>query len=199
MRRFENYVQEIKYEVLREVSRLTINGELEEQIDNIPEVIDPGPEPRTRCCIHKERAITVERVRLALGGDKKNENVIEVLDEACEECPIDRFVVTEACRGCLAHRCTDVCPRNAIHFINHRAYIDQNKCIECGKCKNACPYNAISDVMRPCRRACNAGALSINENKKAEINNEKCIQCGACVYQCPFGAIMDKSYIVDTL
>ncbi len=199
MRKFENYVQEIKYEVLREVSKLTLSGELNDKINGIPNVIDPGPEPRTRCCIHKERAITVERVKLALGGNKENDNIIEVLDEACDECPIDRFVVTEACRGCLAHRCTGVCPKGAIHFINHRAYIDQNKCIECGKCKSACPYNAISDVMRPCRRACNANALSINSNKKAVIDNEKCIQCGACVYQCPFGAIMDKSYIVETL
>lgn len=199
MRKFENYVQEIKYEVLREVSRLELEGSLETEIDNIPGMIDPGPEPRTRCCIHKERAITVDRVRLATGGNKENENIIEVIDEACEECPIDRFVVTEACRGCLAHRCADVCPVKAITIINHRAYINQNKCIECGKCKKACPYNAISDVMRPCRRACKANALSINEDKKAVIDNKKCIQCGACVYQCPFGAIMDKSYIVDTL
>lgn len=199
MRKFENQVQEIKYEVLREVSKLVMEGELEEKKDGIPKVIDPGPDPRTRCCIHKERAITVERVKLATGGDKHNKNVIEVLDETCDECPIDRFVVTEGCRGCLAHRCTEVCPVKAITFINHRAYINQNKCIECGKCKAVCPYNAISDVMRPCRRACKAGALSIDEDKKAIIDDEKCIQCGACVYQCPFGAIMDKSYIVDTL
>ncbi|MBS4534624.1 4Fe-4S dicluster domain-containing protein [Clostridium sp. D2Q-14] len=199
MRRFENQVQEIKYEVLREVSKLVMEGKLEEKKDNIPEIIDPGPDPRTRCCIHKERAITVERVKLATGESQKNNNIIQVLDEACDECPIDRFVVTEACRGCLAHRCTEVCPVDAITFINHRAYINQNKCIECGKCKEVCPYNAISDVMRPCRKACKADALYIDENKKAVIDDEKCIQCGACVYQCPFGAIMDKSYIVDTL
>ncbi|MBS4537748.1 4Fe-4S dicluster domain-containing protein [Clostridium sp. D2Q-11] len=199
MRRFENHVQKIKYEVLREISRLVLEGTLKEKKHLIPEVIDKGPEPRTRCCIHKERAITVERVNLAIGDNYTSNNVIQVLDEACDECPIDRFVVTEACRGCLAHRCTDVCPVGAITFINHRAYINQHKCIECGKCKNVCPYNAISDVMRPCRRACRADALSINEKKKAVIDDEKCIQCGACVYQCPFGAIMDKSYIIDAL
>lgn len=199
MRKFENQVQLIKYEVLKEVSRLALEGRLDEDLNAIPSIIDPGPEPRTRCCIYKERAITVERVKLALGGDKSNPNVVEVLETACDACPINRFVVTEACRGCLAHRCYDACPVDAIHFVEHRAYINPNKCIECGKCKEVCPYNAISDVMRPCRRACPTSALSINEEKKAVIDNEKCIQCGACVYQCPFGAVMDKSSIVEII
>lgn len=199
MRKFENQVQLIKYEVLREVSKLAMEDRLDEAIETIPNIIDLGPEPRTRCCIHKERAITADRIKLALGGDKSNDNVIEVIESACDGCPINRFVVTEACRGCLAHRCQDACPVDAIYFAGHRAYIDQNKCIECGRCKEACPYNAISDVMRPCKRVCPTSALSISEDKKAVINNEKCIQCGACVYQCPFGAIVDKSSIVDII
>lgn len=199
VRKFENDVQLIKYEVLREVARLTMEGTLEEKIDTIPYIVDPGPEPRTRCCIYKEREITKARIELAKGGNKENKNVIEVLEIACDQCPINRFFVTEACRGCLAHRCREACPRGAIYHLNQRAYIDQNKCIECGRCKEACPYNAIADVMRPCRRACPTGAIIIDENKKARIDNDKCIQCGACVIQCPFGAIMDKSFIVDVL
>ena len=199
MRKFENQVQLIKYEVLREVSRLAMEGTLDENKHYIPRIVDPGPEPRRRCCIHKERAVTEERINLAMGGSKENKNVIEVLDIACDHCPIDRFVITESCRGCLAHRCSEVCPVNAIYHVGQRAYIDNQKCIECGKCKNACPYNAISDVARPCKKACNAGALSIDKNKKVVIDNEKCIQCGACVYQCPFGAIMDKSYITGVI
>ncbi|WP_350343376.1 4Fe-4S dicluster domain-containing protein [Proteinivorax tanatarense] len=199
MRKFENKVQEMKYEVLKEVSKAAFMGELERKLTNIPKVIDPGPEPRIRCCIHKERVVTLERIKLALGGSAENNNNIEVIDEACDECFATRYVVTEACRGCLAHRCISACPVGAIEFVHHRAKIDGQKCIECGKCKDVCPYNAIVDVMRPCKRACNVGALSINEEKKAVIDDEKCIQCGACVYQCPFGAIMDKSYITDVI
>jgi [FeFe] hydrogenase (group B1/B3) len=199
LKNFESDVQLIKYEVLREVVKHTLNGDLKKERKNIAKDLIPGPKPRSRCCIHKERAIIEERVKLAMGGNKKNDNVIEVISEACDECPIHRFTVTEACRGCLAHKCTEVCPVGAIHSINQRSYIDTNKCIECGKCKTVCPYNAISDVMRPCKRACNAGALSFDDDKKAVINDDKCIQCGACVYQCPFGAIMDKSSVVDVV
>ncbi|NLL70237.1 MAG: 4Fe-4S binding protein [Epulopiscium sp.] len=199
MRKFESFVQLIKYKVLKEVALLAMEGTLEEKKGDIPKRVVPGPKPTTRCCIHKEHAILQERVALAMGGDRKNPNIIEVIDIACDECPIDRFTITEACRGCLAHKCSDVCPVDAIYYVGQRAYIDSNKCKECGKCKEACPYNAISEVMRPCMRACGAHALSITEDKKAEIDNDLCIQCGACVYQCPFGAIMDKSYIVDII
>ncbi|SKC55349.1 4Fe-4S dicluster domain-containing protein [Maledivibacter halophilus] len=199
MRKFENDVQVIKYEVLKEVSKLAMEETLEEKYNTIPEKISPGPKPRTRCCVYKERAIIEERVKIARGGNKDNENNIEVLEIACDECSISRYTVTEACRGCLAKWCHEACPVGAIYYVDNKAYIDTNKCIECGKCKNVCPYNAISDVMRPCRKACEVNAISIDKDKKAVIDNEKCIQCGACVYKCPFGAIVDKSYVVDVI
>lgn len=199
MRRFENDVQVIKYEVFKEVARLAMEGTLEEKHHIIPEKISPGPKPRTRCCVYKERAIIEERVKIARGGDKENPNNIEIINIACDECSINRYTVTEACRGCLAKWCHEACPVDAIYYVGHRAYINNNKCIECGKCKNVCPYNAISDVMRPCRKACEANALYIDSDKKAVIDSEKCVQCGACVYKCPFGAIMDKSSIVDVI
>ena len=106
-------------------------------------------------------------------------------------------MVTPACRGCIAHRCQNACPRNAITIVNHRATIDKSKCVECGRCVEACSYSAIIKQARPCIRACKPKALAIDyETGKARINEEKCISCGACVYQCPFGAISDKSYIM---
>ena len=108
--------------------------------------------------------------------------------------------VTNACRGCLAHRCEDVCKRGAITFDqNHVAHIDKTKCVECGACAKVCPYSAIINHKRPCERACKVKAISMDENKAAKINDEKCISCGACVYQCPWGAINDKSYILDVI
>ena len=127
-------------------------------------------------------------------------NVIEVIDIACDECPVGGYEVTNACRGCLAHRCEDVCKKGAITFDNnHVAHIDKSKCVECGACAKVCPYTAIVSRKRPCQSACKIKAISMNEQKAAEINNDKCTACGACVYQCPFGAIMDKSYMVNVI
>lgn len=200
MRKFDTKVQHLKYKVLREVARQAWNGTLQEHLLDIPKMIVPGKTPTMRCCVYKERAILGERVKLAMGGDKSNPNVIEVIDIACDECPMGGYEVTGACRGCLAHRCEDVCRRGAISFDMHqKAHIDKTKCVECGQCAKVCPYSAISNFMRPCQRACKVKAIEIGEDNAASIRNEKCIACGACVYQCPFGAISDKSFILDAI
>ncbi len=200
MRKFDTKVQHLKYKVLREVARQEWNGTLLDNVVDIPKMIVPGNVPTMRCCVYKERAILAERVKIAMGGDRENSNIIEVIDIACDECPAAGYEVTASCRGCLAHRCEDVCKRGAISFDhNHVAHIDKSKCVECGQCAKVCPYSAIINRSRPCQVACKVKAISINENNAAAINNEKCIQCGACVYQCPFGAISDKSYILDVI
>ena len=200
MRKFDTKVQHLKYKVLREVARQAFNGTLLENMMDIPKVIVPGKEPTMRCCVYKERAILSERVKLAMGGDKSNPNVIEVIDIACDECPVGGYEVTDACRGCIAHRCEDVCKRGAITFDhNQKAHIDKTKCVECGMCAKVCPYMAIVNRKRPCVMSCKVKAISMDEQKAAKIDNRKCISCGACVHQCPFGAIMDKSYILNVI
>ncbi len=200
MRKFDTKVQHLKYKVLREVARVAWEGRLAESIVDIPKVIAPGKTPTMRCCIYKERAIVSERVKLAMGGDRDNPNVIEVIDIACDECPMGGFEVTNACRGCLAHRCEDVCRFGAITFdAAHVAHIDKSKCRECGACAKVCPYSAIYKYTRPCETACKVKAITMGEDKQACIDNSKCISCGACVYQCPFGAITDKSFILDVI
>ncbi len=200
MRKFDTKVQHLKYKVLREVARHAWNDTLLENVLDIPEMIAPGKTPTMRCCVYKERAILAERVKIVMGGDKENPNVIEVIDIACDECPSAGYEVTDSCRGCLAHRCEDVCKKGAIYYDhNHVAHIDKTKCVECGQCAKVCPYSAIVNRKRPCQNACKVKAISINKNNAAAIDNEKCTSCGACVYQCPFGAIMDKSYILDAI
>ena len=200
MRKFDTKVQHLKYKVLREVARLAWGDKLLENIIDIPGKIVPGNEPTMRCCVYKERAIIGERVKLAMGGDKNTPNIIEVIEIACDECPVGGYEVTNACRGCLAHRCEDVCKFGAISFDhNHVAHIDKSKCRECGACAKVCPFSAIVSRKRPCQNACKVKAISMNEHHAAKIDNSKCIQCGACVYQCPFGAITDKSYILDAI
>ena len=200
MRNFDTEVQYLKYSVLKTISKHAFKGTLIKELPNIPKEIIPGPKPTTRCCIYKERAIVNERIRMALGGNSDNPNVVEVIDIACDECPVGGYRVTESCRGCIAHRCEVACKFGAIYFDrNKRAHIDKEKCVECGACSKVCPYSAIANSKRPCENACKVNAISMDANHTAVINNDKCIQCGACVYQCPFGAIVDKSYILDVV
>ena len=200
MRKFDTKVQYLKYKVLREVANQAWNDTLLQNVFDIPKLIVPGKTSTMRCCVYKERAILAERVKMAMGGDLDNKNVIEVIDIACDECPAAGYDVTDSCRGCLAHRCEDVCKKGAISFDhNHVAHIDKTKCVECGQCAKVCPFSAIVNRKRPCQKACKVKAISINDDNAASINDDKCIQCGACVYQCPFGAITDKSFILNVI
>ncbi len=200
MRKFDTKVQYVKYKVLREVAKQAWNDTLLENVLDIPKMIAPQKESSTSCCVYKERAILGERVKLAMGGDVDNPNIIQVIDIACDECPAAGYEVTNSCRGCLAHHCENACKRGAIWYDhNHEAHIDKSKCVECGMCAKVCPYSAIVNRKRPCQNACKVKAINISEDNVAAIDNEKCIQCGACVYQCPFGAIMDKSYMLNVI
>ncbi|MCD7709224.1 MAG: 4Fe-4S dicluster domain-containing protein [Clostridiales bacterium] len=197
----ENVIQ-IKHAVIDEVAELAFSGELAERRDQIPFDLIPGPTPKFRCCIYKEREIIRQRVRLAEGkapGPEDDGNIIQVISSACEDCPISSYTVTENCQNCLGKACINACKFGAIEAGRHRSHIDAQKCKECGKCADACPYNAIAHLKRPCRFACPVNAITYNEYGISVIDNDKCIRCGKCIHSCPFGAIGSKAYIVDVI
>lgn len=203
MAKFDTRVQELKYSVLKEVIKF-LDDETKSDGDalSIADKIIPGRKPTFRCCVYKEKAIVNERVKLILNAKtKEDSNVVQVIPIACDECPLGGYTVTDSCRGCIAHRCIEACPKKCITFASDlKAHIDKSQCVNCGMCAKACPYQAIENRIRPCERACKQKAISPNpETSAAMINDEKCIHCGACVYTCPFGAIVDVSYIKDIL
>ncbi len=181
----------------------------------------PGEVATYRDSIFRERAIVDERLRLTMGLNARKpteyhnvadgisevdvdkiqfiEPLVNVITFACEACPTKAFYVTDNCRKCLAHPCTNVCPTNAVSIGKNRAIIDQDKCIKCGRCKETCPYSAIVKYERPCAAACGVNAIDSDYLGRAQINMDRCVSCGNCIVQCPYGAISDKSQIYQLI
>ena len=208
-------VAQLRRMVLEHLSRYTWNNELPDHVYDILQEVREDT-PRYRCCVYKERAVLKNRIDMALGQEcssniieaakltlnepeRTDLPIIDVLPAACDQCPIDAYYVTDMCRHCITHKCMNNCPKKAISIIQDRAFIDKTKCIECGRCKQMCPYGAIIEIHRPCVRACAIGAISIGENRKAVIDYEKCVSCGACRNACPFGAIDERSNIIRVI
>lgn len=224
MRGLDTSVKQLRREVFREVAKVAYEAEPEkvnDAIEAIPYTITPTEAPRFRESIYRERAIAAEQVRLAMGmslrpadkpvhiteginqsdiSDKYYEPpLMQVIPSACDKCPDNIYEVSNQCRSCVAKACVAVCPKNAISVVDGKTVIDQSKCIRCGKCKKACPYDAIAHKERPCSKACGVKAVETDELGRARINNDKCVGCGQCMVSCPFGAIADKSQIFQLI
>ncbi len=224
MRGIYTSVNEIRKKVYSEIAKLSYeyqDGDLH-RMELIPYEILPGEESKYRDSVFLERAIVRERMRLAMGLSVRNADsmsavsegaldavkpetyyeppLINIIKFACHKCPENMVYVTDACEGCLAHPCQEVCPKDAISFDKHgKSVIDQEKCIKCGKCMSVCPYNAIMKRERPCAKACGMNAISSDEYGRAQIDQEKCVSCGMCLANCPFGAIGDKAQIFQVI
>ncbi|MGN0327732.1 MAG: 4Fe-4S dicluster domain-containing protein [Lachnospira sp.] len=198
-------ILKIKHEVLYQVAKAAYAGNLEERKESIPYELIPGPQAKFRCCVYKEREIVRQRIRLAEGkcpqGEDKpgSDNVIQVIEAACADCPLSHYIVTDNCRKCMAKACKQACKFGAVSMGRDRAYIDPEKCKECGQCAKACPYNAIADLIRPCKKTCPVDAITMDDNGICQIDVEKCIACGKCIHACPFGAIGSKTDIVSII
>ncbi|HPF29233.1 MAG TPA: 4Fe-4S dicluster domain-containing protein [Lachnospiraceae bacterium] len=194
---------DVKHEVLLKVAKAAFDGELDQAELRIPYEIIPGPNPTFRCCVYKEREVIRERISLAKNREPLTgapcHNTVQIIPAACEGCPITRYVVTDNCQKCMVKKCQESCNFGAITMFRDKAHIDPQKCRECGKCHTACPYNAIADLMRPCKKSCPVDAIGMDENMHVRIDDEKCIRCGACIKDCPFGAISDSSRMVEVI
>ena len=214
MRGIPSLITDIRNKVFTEVARMAYSGGDYSRVEDLPYIIVPGDQPLHRESVFLERAIAGERVRLAMGlGIRPVQTrtlltdgmeaaagaeqyyeppLINIIPYACHACPTNRYRVTDSCQNCLAASCQKVCPKDAIRFINGKSFIDQSKCVRCGKCEHACPYNAIIHIERPCAAACGMDAIGADEHGRAVIDQEKCVACGQCLVSCPFGAIVDK-------
>jgi len=196
-------------------------GDGYEAANELPYSIVPGDRPLHRESVFLERAIAGERVRLAMGLGLRPADgrhlvtegmdmaaiaeqyyeppLINIIPYACHACPTNQYKVTKYCQNCLARSCEKVCPKGAIEFENGKSHIDQTKCIKCGKCAKACPYNAIVHLERPCQAACGMDAIGSDDQGRAVIDQSKCVSCGQCLVSCPFGAIADKGQLFQVI
>ncbi len=224
MRGIDTPVRQRRRRVFKEVANLAYTStNLKDDMEALPYKIVDYEESHLWESVYRDRAIIRERIRLAMGMSLRPENrehpghltegltesdidekyyeppLMQVIPSACNACPENRFEVTNSCMGCVAHPCNAVCPRGAISMVNGKSFIDQEKCIKCGRCKDICPYDAICHKERPCKAACGIGAIKSDKYDRATIDNDMCVSCGMCMVSCPFGAIADKSQIFQLI
>ncbi len=126
--------------------------------------------------------------------------------------------------GCLGFgSCTKVCKYDAIHVVDGVAKVNQEKCVGCMSCANACPRNLIVPVEYGqhvviacasnakgavtvrgcsqgcvgcglCKKICPNEAITI-ENNLAVIDYSKCSGCGICATVCPKKLIVNNSAV----
>ena len=85
--------------------------------------------------------------------------------------PVIRMPIV--CSQCKAPVCSQVCPTNALHWVDGLVRLDKEECISCYKCVESCPF----------------GAMYAHEDCEYPI---KCDMCGGdpvCVNSCPTGAL----------
>lgn len=224
MRGIDTPVRQRRRMVFKEVADLAYHStNLKDDMEALPYKIVDYDESIYWESVYRDRAIIRERIRLAMGMSLRPEDrnrpghltegveesnidekyyeppLMQVIPSACNACPENQYKVTNTCMGCLAHPCQEVCPVGAISMKNGKSYIDQEKCIKCGKCKQICPYDAIAHSERPCAKACGVGAIKSDSRGRAMIDNDACVSCGQCMVSCPFGAIADKSQIFQLI
>ena len=220
MRGINTTVRRLRRKVFEEVAALGFKADADTLCDDmeaIPYALVNDETEQYRDSVYRARAVVREQVRLAMGLSLRPEDkpvhltagveasnisdkyyeppLMQVIPSACMRCEAKGYEVSNMCKGCLAHPCMEVCPKGAISMVNGKSYIDQEKCIKCGKCKSVCPYDAISKKERPCAKACGVNAIENDKVGRAYVNPDKCVSCGMCMVNCPFGAISDKSQI----
>ena len=150
MRGLNTPLSQLRKQVFVEVARVAYDSEqVNNDIEAIPYIVTPGDAPRFRDSIYRERAIAAERVRLAMGLSLRPEDkpvhitegvkesdisekyyeppLMQVIPSACNFCDDNKYIVSNQCEGCIAHPCTEVCPKDAITQIDGVAGIDQEK------------------------------------------------------------------------
>ena len=222
MKGLETNVKKIRMKIFEEIASFSFKNEQNFNLEEIVEKIYIKIEKEKfnfKGSFELKKEVLKEMIRLGMGISlisalKQNVSfkeivkekyyyelpLVNVISSACNGCSENCFLVTNACKGCLARPCQEVCLKGAIFFNEeNKSQILEEKCVKCGRCAAVCPYSAIIEKKRPCAKACALDAIKINAENKAQIDSKKCVSCGACIVSCPFGAVFYKSQIFQLI
>ena len=146
MRGLDTTVRKLRRKVFEEVARLGFKadaGTLNDDMEAIPYKMVNEDTAKYRESVYRARAVVRERLRLAMGLSLRPENkpvhltagvessnisdkyyeppLMQVIPSACEACEERGYEVSNMCKGCLAHPCMEVCPKDAIAMIKGRS------------------------------------------------------------------------------
>ncbi|TXT60361.1 MAG: 4Fe-4S ferredoxin [Promethearchaeota archaeon] len=83
-----------------------------------------------------------------------------------------------------AARATILMAKGEVETEGITSYVNEEKCVGCGRCAEVCPYNAI-EMIEATKKM---GIYTVSESK-AHVIGAVCKGCGACAAECPVGAI----------
>ena len=115
------------------------------------------------CSLHHEKAFHLALSRLHVTRD-----------------PFSAFFQPEVCRQCLAPECYIVCPVEGAMYIDEQTgarVIATDKCIGCGACARACPWNQKEFIIR------------LNKEHGVYVKCDLCDGDPQCVAFCPVTAL----------
>jgi len=131
---------------------------------------------------------------------------IQVMQDPFAKFPEDLELAQ--CRQCVDPKCVEACPTEALHVDEDHGNvrrIDEEKCIGCGNCIEACPYTPPRPVWDEDGQHALKCDLCVDTPYWRETGGSRGKQ--ACVELCPLGALMfikeipaqegDKGYRVN--
>lgn len=136
--------------------------------------------------VHKEQGLSaIPRIRIY------NDETVAVNPEIVEHYPDRGAYSQRGCKMCPNPECLYVCPADSL-VIDEKSgarYIDEDKCIACGRCLAACPFEVPDEATAPSKEIVNQTKRIIYDPEKNVYT--KCDLCywreegPACVERCP--------------